>query len=86
MTLTRDSSWTRAGTIPIRFPTFHPQGMVRIGDAFIVSSVEVTVPTRRFAKPEDGYDRDAGEGVGHLFKIDRSGNLVGEVKAGEGSI
>ena len=46
MKLTRDSTWTRAGTIPIRFPTFHPQGMVRIGDTFIVSSVEVTVPTR----------------------------------------
>lgn len=86
MTLTRDSSWTPAGTIPIKFPTFHPQGMVRIGDIFIVSSVEVTVPTHRFAKPADGYDRDTGEGVGHLFKIDKSGNLVGEVKVGEGSI
>jgi Family of unknown function (DUF6454) len=31
--------------IPIGFKTHHPQGMVKIGDAFFVSSVEITVPT-----------------------------------------
>lgn len=73
VTLTRDSVWTRVATIPIAFRTFHPQGMVKIGDRFFVSSVEV-------------IDRGAGEGVGHLFEIDGAGRLVGERRLGEGAI
>src|SRR5438034_10269140 len=40
--VTRASVWTRVAAIPVRFPTFHPQGMVRIGDTFVVSSVDKT--------------------------------------------
>ena len=60
--------------------------MVKIGETFFVSSVEITVPTKRFPELRDGYDRDTGEGVGHLFKIDAKGNLLGDLKLGEGSI
>src|SRR4051794_31672607 len=28
--ITRDTKWTLAASIPIAFPTYHPQGMVRI--------------------------------------------------------
>lgn len=38
--LTRTTTWTRVATIPIAFRTFHPQGMVKIGDTFYVSSVD----------------------------------------------
>jgi hypothetical protein len=62
--LSRDSAWKQVAAIPVAFPTYHPQGMVKIGDTLFVSSVEVTVPTKRFAQPTGGYDRDAGEGVG----------------------
>jgi hypothetical protein len=86
MALTRESRWTLVQTIPIRFTTHHPQGMVRIGDTFYVSSVEVKVRTTRFRQPVDGYDRDTGEGVGHLFKIDKEGNLLHDLKLGEGAI
>ncbi len=58
--------------------------MVKIGGAFFVSSVEVRVATRRFPKPVNGYDRDAGVGVGHLFKIDQQGNLLASLTLGEG--
>src|SRR5215831_11592487 len=68
--LTRESPWKRIAAVPIAFRTFHPQGMVKIGDTLYVSSVEVSVRTTRFAAPAGGLDRDAGEGVGHLFKID----------------
>ena len=34
----------------------------------------------------DGYDRDTGAGVGHLFKIDMKGNLIADITLGEGSI
>src|SRR5512145_271365 len=61
--LTRDSAWARVAAIPIAFRTFHPQGMVKIGDVLFVSSVEVTVRPRRFPAPVGGYDRDPGEGI-----------------------
>ena len=38
--MTRATTWTLVSTIPIGFATFHPQGMVKIGDAFFVSSVD----------------------------------------------
>ncbi|MEO8520731.1 MAG: DUF6454 family protein [Acidobacteriota bacterium] len=86
MRLTRASRWTAVASVPLAFPTFHPQGLVRIGDTFVVSSVEVTVPPRRFETMVDGYDRDPGQGVGHLFKFDKAGTLIGELRLGEGTI
>ena len=85
-TLDRGAVWKPVAQIPLSFPTFHPQGMVKIGDFFYVSSVEITTPTRKFDKPEGGYDRDTGEGKGHLFKIDAKGNLIADVLLGEGAI
>jgi hypothetical protein len=73
LALTRASSWTLVASVPIAFRTFHPQGMVKIGETLFVSSVEV-------------IDRDAGKGVGHLFKIDMAGNLVSDLALGEGAI
>jgi hypothetical protein len=84
--LTRAVRWQPVAAIPINFKTHHPQGMVKIGDSFFVSSVEITVPTKRFPEPRDGYDRDTGEGVGHLFRIDAKGNLLGSLKLGEGAM
>jgi uncharacterized protein DUF6454 len=71
--LTRDSGWTLTASVPIAFRTFHPQGMVKIGEAFFVSSVEVR-------------NRDAGEGTGHLFRIDKTGQLVTDLRLGENAI
>jgi hypothetical protein len=84
--LTRDSSWKLVASVSIAFRTYHPQGMVKIGSTFFVSSVEIKVPTRRFPQPVDGYDRDTGEGAGHLFKIDGAGKLIADLKLGEAAI
>jgi len=84
--LTRGTVWKPVAQIKIDFDTQHPQGMVKIGDTFYVSSVEIVKPTTRFPQPVDGYDRDTGEGVGHLFKFDASGKLIADLKLGEGSI
>ena len=73
LTLTRDSRWTRIASVPMTFPTYHPQGMVKIGDRLFVSSVEV-------------IDREGGHGVGHLFQIDMRGNLLADLRLGEGAI
>ena len=77
--LTRDSSWQLVASVPIAFRTYHPQGMVKIGDTLFVSSVEVKAPTRRVPQPAGNSDRDAAEGVGHLFKFDMEGKLIAEL-------
>ena len=84
--LTRATQWRQVAAIPVNFNTFHPQGMVKIGDTFYVSSVDIRTPTKRYPALQDGYDRDTGEGVGHLFKLDMQGNLVSDLKLGEGSV
>lgn len=84
--LTRASTWRLVASIPVGFRTFHPQGMVKIGDTFYVSSVEVTTPPERFAKAVDGYDRSPGAGVGHLFKFDGQGRLIASATLGRGSM
>jgi hypothetical protein len=38
--ITRTTQWTPVATIRIGFQTFHPQGMVKIGDTFYVSAVD----------------------------------------------
>jgi hypothetical protein len=82
MRIDRSTAWTQAAAIPVAFPAFHPQGMVRIGDAFFVSSVEVTRAPA--ADPKQTGGRDAGAGVGHLFKISADGKLLADLILGEG--
>lgn len=85
-TLTRGTAWKQTAAIPVQFQTFHPQGMVKIGDDFFFSSVDIRTPTKRYPQLQDGYDRDTGEGVGYLFKMDKTGKMVAKVQLGEGSI
>lgn len=84
--LSRSTPWRLVETIPVPFQTYHPQGFARTGDALVFSSVEITVPTKRYAQPQDGMDRDAGQGTGHLFKLDAQGRQIGHATLGEGAI
>ena len=84
--LARTSHWTLAASVRLGFKTHHPQGLVKIGDDFYLSSVEITTRTKSYAQPVAGYDRDTGEGTGHLFRFDKAGNLLADLKLGEGSI
>jgi len=67
--LTRTSVWTRAAAIPIKFPTHHPQGMVKIDDTFYVSSVDKEHPAGHLFKiDKDGaLVADLPLGVGEIF-------------------
>lgn len=71
--LTPNFSWKQVAEVPLAFPAHHPQGMVKIGSSFFMSSVEV-------------LDRAAGKGVGHLFKFDADGKLLADVRLGEGAM
>jgi hypothetical protein len=84
-TLTRASSWTLERAIPMAFPAHHPQGLVKIGDRLFFSSVEVTTTPLRGAGG-DGFDRDTGRGVGHLFEATMDGRLVADLVLGDGAI
>ncbi len=86
MKLSRTSTWTLERSVPMTFTTHHPQGMVKIGERLFISSVEVRVPTTRSANRADGYDRDTGEGVGHLFEATLDGKLVADEVVGEGTM
>lgn len=84
LTVDRATVWTPAGTVPVQFTTFHPQGMVRVGSDFFVSAVEVRRVPARYPKPQGGHDRDPGAGVGHLFRISADGALLADLILGEG--
>lgn len=85
-TLTRDSRWTQVSAMPLTFDAYHPQGMVKIGDAFFVSSVEILESTRFYPERRDGFDRDQGKGQGWLFKLNAQGELLAKLKLGEGAM
>lgn len=80
------SSWQLTDSVKLKFNAFHTQGMVKVGDYFYISSVEINQPTKRFSIPQNGYDRDVGKGVGHLFKIDKNGQLIKDIIVGEGDM
>ncbi len=86
MQLSRASKWQLAASVPLAFPTHHPQGMVRIGERMVMSSVEIVEPTQRYPSPQGGLDRSAGRGQGHLFEFDMQGKLLRQAKLGEGDI
>jgi hypothetical protein len=82
---TRSTAWSQVARIPLHFPTYHPQGFALVGDLIFMSSVEVLEAPVRYPEPVDGYDRTPGKGIGHLFVIDRQGNLKQDIRIGEGT-
>ncbi|MET0339732.1 MAG: DUF6454 family protein [Polyangiales bacterium] len=89
--LGKNATWTLVDRIPMGFPTYHTQGLVKIGDDFYVSSVEVLESTQRNGTSTDalrdfGTDRSEGKGRGWLFRFDRTGALVARRELTAGSI
>ncbi len=75
--------WLPKDTVLLRFDTHHTQGLLKIGDYFYLSSVEVRTWPRAYGQLINGYDRDTGDGTGHLFKFDSAGQLVAQLQLGE---
>lgn len=82
--LTKSSHWQLVDVIKMNFPTFHTQGLIKIGDTFYVSAVEITKKTETYGKSDNLWDfsltRTAGKGRGWLFKIDGNGKLLGKTE------
>src|SRR5688500_3316081 len=58
--LTHGTSWQLVDKVALKFDAHHPEGVARIGDHFVLSTVEVTEPTQRYQPPGtiiDGTDR-----------------------------
>jgi uncharacterized protein DUF6454 len=81
---TRSTVWTRTVRIPLRFPTYHPQGFALVGDRVFMSAVEIIEAPVKYPVPVDGYDRTPGKGRGHVLVFDRQGNLQKDVVLGQG--
>ena len=84
--LNRATPWTQVAAITLPFRTYHPQGMVKIGDTFFMSAVDVKTAPQKLPAPVDGQAYDTGAGVGHLFKFAADGRLIADITLGDGSI
>jgi hypothetical protein len=90
--LGRNTIWTEVSAVPMQgWTTFHTQGLLKIGEYFYVSSVEVIESTVRNGAVSDNLydftiDRSEGAGRGWLFKFDAQGTLLGQVELTAGSM
>jgi hypothetical protein len=89
--LGRNTVWNKTASIAMDFKTFHTEGMVKVGDAFFVSAVEVLESTVRNQLSTDSLydfsiDRSAGAGRGWLFKFDARGHLLAKREFGRGDV
>jgi hypothetical protein len=87
----KNATWTSVGSVPMGFTTFHTQGLVKIGDVFYVSAVEVLESTVRNGVDTDALydfalDRSVGAGRGWIFKFDATGKLLGKVELTDGTM
>lgn len=77
--LSRDSTWTLVDQVRLQGDTWHPEGIVHLGDRWIVSAVQVTEPTVKYppgAPSPDGSDRTPGAGFGHLLAFAADGTRL----------
>ena len=78
--LTRDTPWKLVDAVRLQAETWHPEGIVRLGDQWVMSSVEVTEPTVKYPNGQiiDGTDRTPGAGFGHVMRFDAQGKLLAD--------
>jgi hypothetical protein len=84
--LDRNTQWQLTSRLKLNFPTFHTEGIVFAGDRIFLSAVQIIEPTIKYPTPQGGYDRTPGKGIGHLFVMDRQGNLRKDIVLGEGDM
>ncbi len=84
--LSKSTPWELVAEVKQNFHTYHPQGMVKIGEFIYLSSVENIIKPEKLDPPQNGMDRTPGTGTGHLFKVDLNGNLLEQITLGNGTM
>jgi hypothetical protein len=82
----RNTTCKLTNRLALRFPTFHTEGLAVTRDRIFLSAVEIIEPTVKYPTPQGGYDRTPGKGIGHLFVIDKQGNLQRDIVLGRGDM
>jgi hypothetical protein len=75
------TQWNLVRETELGFRTYHPQGLLKIGDRFLLSSVEVFTPKGNRSQGIPG----PRSGIGHLFLLDRDGRLLHDLTLVEGA-
>lgn len=78
--VTRTTPWKLIDSVVLQAETWHPEGIVKLGDRWVVSSVQVTEPTVKYPEGQiiDGTDRTPGAGFGHVMRFDAHGKLLAD--------
>lgn len=84
--LNRSTAWELIQQIPMRFSTFHPQGLAFVDAMTFMSSVELWQSPRRLTPAGTRYDRTPGRGVGHVFVMDDDGSLLRDITLSVGDV
>ncbi|MGW5434843.1 DUF6454 family protein [Streptomyces sp. NPDC004059] len=84
--VTRSTAWNLVDKLQLKFQTYHTEGIAFAGDRIFLSSVQIIEPTVKYPVPQGRYDRTPGKGIGHLFVMDRKGNLQKDIVLGEGNM
>ncbi|TDT78717.1 hypothetical protein DFO47_106110 [Arthrobacter sp. AG258] len=84
--ISRTTAWQQTSKLKLNFPTYHTEGIAYSQDHIFLSAVQILEPTVKYPAPQDGYDRTPGKGIGHLFVMDKAGNLQKDIILGEGDM
>jgi hypothetical protein len=82
----RNTAWKQTSKLKLNFPTYHTEGIAYSQDHIFLSAVQILEPTVKYPTPQDGFDRTPGKGIGHLFVMDKAGNLQKDIILGEGDM
>lgn len=82
----RNTTWRQTSKLKLNFPTYHTEGIAFSQDHIFLSAVQIIEPTTKFQTPQNGFDRTPGKGIGHLFVMDKAGNLQKDITLGEGDM
>jgi len=67
------TSWSLVSSTPLRFPAFHPQGLVRHGDLWWLSTVDIVGTRGHLIAFDDDGERHADLGVGDVTRFHPGG-------------
>jgi hypothetical protein len=81
---TEPEEWQLIESVDLKFDTYHPQGMLKVGDTFYLTTVKVDRRPRYTRQGKQVSVADEGAGKGYLMQFERAMREMGSM--GEGSV